>query len=471
MSNSEYRYRLSDLPGPRQLPLLGNMHQIKLQRFHQTLESWARQYGARYQIKIGRKRALVLSDPADYTSLLRDRPDAFSRASSTIENASEIGIKGVFIAQGDDWRMQRKLVMRTLTPEVIKQFFPQLELMVARLQRRWQAASSAPGSINYLRDLKAFALDITTAFAFGQDINSVEHEDNPLQRDIECIFQRAAARMLSPVKYWRYVRLPVDRASDAAAERISQAITGFIANGRQLLQDDAQRRDRPSNLLEALIVARDEENSGFDDNHVRGNALTMVFAGEDTTSNSIAWLLDNLARHPQVADAIRAELAQVMRPEQLLPDFQQLQHLPLLEAALHESMRLRSVAPLMTIESTREMVVHDMLLPAKTPILLLLREAGMQETDFPQARDFKPERWLSGEQKQPDTELLRKLMPFGSGPRLCPGRFLALCEIKMVVAMVLRHFQLQIRSGENAEEVFSYTMTPSCLPLHLQAHT
>ena len=289
---STFRHHLHDLPGPRALPLLGNLHQIKRGQFHLTMEKWSQEFGPYYQMRVGRKTWLVLSDPAAYASILRDRPDGFSRLSSTVRGSEEIRVRGVFIAQGEEWRKQRKLVMRALTADVVQRFFPQMQSMVERLRRRWEGQVKAGQPVNLLRDLKSFTLDITIALAFGQDINTLENPSNPLQHDIDTVFRRMAQRLTSPIKYWKYLRLPADHATDAACDRIAVAIDGFIAQTRQLLQDEPERKLKPSNLLEALVLARDEAGSEFTDEHVSGNAMTMVFAGEDTTSNSIAWMID-----------------------------------------------------------------------------------------------------------------------------------------------------------------------------------
>ncbi len=462
-SHEPYRYRLQDLPGPRPLPLLGNMHQIKTSQFHLGMARWAQEYGTAYQIHIAGKRCMVLSDPAYYAALLRDRPDGFRRSSNVERIVEEGGVRGLFTAGGDDWRKQRKLVMRAFTPEVVRRFFPQLQSMTERLRQHWLGKAQRGEPIDLLRELKSFALDITVALAYGQDINSVAHPDNPLPRDIESMFSVTARRMTSPIKYWRYIRLPQDYAAEATLLRIGRTVDGFIAQTRQLLQQEPERRQKPSNLLEALVSARDEPDSGFDDSHVSGNAITMVFAGEDTTANSTAWLVNFLANAPQTTQKIRAELDALFPHSGILPDYAMLQQLPMLDAALNESMRLKPVAPFVGLESLREMVVAGVLLPPQTPVLLLLRAAGMQAQHFPEPERFWPERWLNGA----EPELIKKMLPFGGGPRLCPGRFLALSEMKMIVSMLVKNFEIQVQPGVKVEEVFSFTMTPSCLPVLL----
>ena len=459
---------LADVPGPKGVPLFGNMLQIESTQFHLALENWAHEFGPYYKIRLGSKQILIISDQVVIGQLLRDRPEALSRSSRTSLALTELGTSGVFTDEGDEWRKQRKLVMRALTPEVVRNFFPTLRAMTERLLERWQRAATKGQPIDLLRDLKAFTLDVTVALAMGQDINTLEHDANPLQRDIEFIFHRVARRITSPFPYWRYFKLPVDRAADASALRIYKAITGFIEQTRARLDADPGLRAKPSNMLEALVAARDEPDSGFTDDHVIGNAGTMVFAGEDTTSNTIAWLLNFVAREPEVAARIAAEADALLGENRVPQEFGVFDQLNYLEAATTEAMRLKPVAPFLGMEANLDMQIADIRVPKGTLIMVSLRNAAQQQIDFPHADQFDPERWLSDSKMTNSDGPGRKLFPFGGGPRFCPGRFLAMAEIKMVVATIARNFVMEVPpDAAPVTELFTFTVTPSSLPVRL----
>jgi len=454
---------LADLPSPKGLPLVGNAFQIDSMRFHRTLEDWAREFGPMYRFRGGPKELVVVSDPALIGVLLRDRPDAMRRTSRSARAFQELGTIGVFSAEGEEWRRQRKLVMRALTPEVIRNFFPTLVALTERLLRRWQGNAQS----DVLRDLKAWTLDVTIALAMGQDINTLEHPDNPLQRDIEQIFNRVARRLTTPFSYWRYFKLPVDRAADAASARIEAAVTAFVAQTRERLKATPGLRAKPTNLLEAFVAARDEPDSGFTDENVIGNAVTMVFAGEDTTSNTIAWLMNFVAKDARVAGLVADEADAALGENAVLGEFGSLDKFAYLDAAVDEAMRIKPVAPFLGLETNREVVIGNVVVPPQTPVLLMLRLAGMDPADFPAPEEFRPERWL-GEKRAASDDPARKLFPFGGGPRFCPGRYLALAEIKMAMSMTMRNFRLEPDAGAApVEELFTFTMTPSALPVHL----
>ena len=463
---------VADLPGPKGLPVIGNVLQIDSMRFHQTLEGWAREFGPMYRFRGGSRELVVVSDPTIIGTLLRDRPDAMRRTSRSARAFEELGTTGVFNAEGEEWRRQRKLVMRALTPEVIRNFFPTLVGLTTRLLARWQQGVAQDTSgrnprVDVLRDLKAWTLDVTIALAMGQDINTLEHPDNPLQSDIEQIFNRVARRLTTPFSYWRYFKLPVDRAADAASARIESAVTGFVAQARARLEANPALRAKPSNLLEAFVAARDEPDSGFTDTNVIGNAVTMVFAGEDTTSNTIAWLMHFVARDPRVAGLLAAESDAALGAGDVLGEFAALERFAYLDACVDEAMRIKPVAPFLGLETNRDTVIGDVMVPARTPVLILTRMAGLVAADFPEPEAFRPERW-QGDKRAAADDPARKLFPFGGGPRFCPGRYLALAEIKMALSMTMRNFRLEpVAGAAPVEELFTFTMTPSALPVRL----
>lgn len=331
---------IADLPGPQGAPLLGNLRQIQPGRFHRNMEDWGREFGPMFRFTMMKRSFVAVSRRDTIASILRDRPDAFRRSTRTARMLEEAGTRGLFTAEGEEWRRQRKLAMRALTPEVVQRFFPTLVMMTERLCLRWKAALAAGREVDMLRDLKAWTLDVTIGLAMGQDINTLEHEDNPLQRDIEFIFKRVARRLTTPVEYWKVFKLPVDREADAAAARIHSAIDGFIAQARARMAADPSLRSKPSNMLEALVAARDEAGSGFSDAVVAGNAITMVFAGEDTTSNSVAWLLNLLPQSPAVMARAAGEADSLLGQDSVARNPHLLEQMDYLDAATREAMRL-----------------------------------------------------------------------------------------------------------------------------------
>lgn len=82
---------------------------------------------------------------------------------------------------------------------------------------------------------------------------------------------------------------------------------GFISRAARQLQEQPGLRERPVNLIQAMLAARDREGSGITEADVAGNVLTMLLAGEDTTANTLAWLIWLLHRNPQALQRANEE--------------------------------------------------------------------------------------------------------------------------------------------------------------------
>lgn len=457
--------RIRDLPAPPRLPILGNALDMKPGASHLTLEAWARAYGPMFRFRVGPHEVLGIAEPTLINELLRHRPRELSRNPRLAQLIDELGSRGVFTAEGESWRRQRRLVMRALRPEAVKHFFPVIRTVTARLEAQWRAAAARGEAIDVVRDLKRYSIDVTTWLAMGIDVDTLNHPDNPLQEDVEYGFATVGRRLPKPFPYWRWIRLPADRKADVVAARLRATVADMVARARARLDADPALRERPRNILEALIVARDEPGSEFTDEDVRGNVGTMLFAGEDTTANAMAWLLHALAVHPAVANDVRAEADGVLGNHTLVPEFALLDRLERLEAAAIESMRLRPVAPINGMRANVALDLAGLAVPKGTIMLLIQRPIATDPRHFPEPLAFRPERWRGGNAESAD-DTRRKIFPFGGGPRYCPGRYLAMVEIKIVTAMVLRNFRVALGiAPEAVREHFTFTLGPATLPL------
>ena len=124
-------------------------------------------------------------------------------------------------------------------------------------------------------------------------------------------------------------------------------------------------------------------------------------------------------------------------------------------------MRLKPVAPVLALESNQDTVLGGARIPKGTAIYLLFSHPAVAEKNFSDPTAFKPERWLAAAGRTAPGHDTRAFVPFGAGPRFCPGRHLAMLEIKMVVAMLCRNFQVSPAAGSPPpQELFAFTMMP-----------
>lgn len=460
---------LSSIPGPRPLPLLGNFAQLDLASMHLQFEQWARDHGPLYRVHLGPRAALVVTRGDLISKLLRQRPDGWRRLQGMQRVIDEVGGTGLFSAEGADWLRQRKLVMGAFDPGHLKRFFPALVRVTEQLRLCLDEAARSGEAVDLQTLLMRYTVDVTSGLAFGIEMNTLRHPDNALQGHLDQVFPMLMKRIFAPLPWWRWFKLPSDRAFDAHLAEVHKAGYRFIAEARERIAQDPQLQQHPTNLMEALISARDETGAGLSDAQLLGNVLTVLLAGEDTTANTLGWALHLLHGHRGEWDALVAEVDAALAAGEDMPrQFDTARGLAGIEDCINEAMRLKPVAPLLLLEACRDTVVEGISMPRGTQLICLMRPGAVDTAVAGDAAQYRPQRWHAA---GPDHELTKASMPFGAGPRLCPGRYLAMLEMKMVLATLARNYELvdvSTADGREPPEHLAFTMFPVGLRLRMR---
>ena len=458
--------RIADLPGPKGLPLLGNALQFRSPSLHLELEAWAAQYGSYYQLRAAGRRILVVSDHQVVAAVLRDRPAAFSRTARLREIGQEMGLQpGVFSAEGEDWMRQRRMVMAGFDPGHVRAYYPALVKVAQRLVTRWTQAAHRQEIIVLQSDLMRYTVDTIAGLAFGAEVDTLGADGDVIQQHLDKVFPALFRRITAPIPLWRIFPSRADRALVRSMVEVNKAVDNFIAQARLQMQAEPQRYTQPQNLLEAMLAAADRPDSGLSDAQVAGNVMTMLLAGEDTTANTIAWMIYLLWTHPEAlakaCDEVRSKVRDCQQPS-----MDEVADLEFIEACIHETMRLKPVGPQLPLQANADVLVGDVQVPRGTIVINLLRRDSVREDLVPRASRFEPERWL-----QSDNPAKRSSTPFGAGPRICPGRYLAMLEMKIAMTVLLGHFDIDYvgtADGHPPQERLSFAMMPVGLQMRLR---
>ena len=457
---------LDALPGPRGLPLLGNVHQIDPTRMHLILERWAAQYGSTYQFRLGMRRIVVTSDPAMIDEILRERPETYRRDARSDAILTEMGTRSVFNAEGEPWRRQRKLTIAALAQRHLKGLFPSIRTVAERLKRRWDRLAASGDAVDVVEELKRFTVDVTMLIVFGHDANTVEETDDPIQRDLEVLLPTLNRRLFAAVPLWRIVKTPSDRRFEQAQRNVRGWLGARMAETRARLASNPERAERPSNFVEAMVSTTDDEGRPFEDIVIISNLETMLVAGEDTTAFTLAWAIHELCQAPAWAEAVRREADQALGAAAAADAFETANRLATAGAVVDETMRLRSVAPLGFFDANAETALGGYFVPKGTNFIVAQRPAMRDAANFADPLAFRPDRWLGPPTGAHDPSVF---IPFGSGPRICPGRALALIEMKALLSMLYKNFDVErVGRAEDVREQFGFTMSPAGLRVRLR---
>ena len=330
-----------DLPGPYGLPLIGHLLQFSGRQSHLALERWAERYGPVYQIRLGRSRLVVVSDHEVIQRILEQRPQSFRRNRLVEDRFTEIGINGLFTAEGEDWRQQRRTVVAALSRTRLANFFPKLKATTARLQKRWEMAADGNQVVDICHDLTRYTVDVTMQLAFGVDPNTLETPGPVIQQHLEKIGPGLQRRFFTLLPYWRLVPLPPDRVLDRAVKVLAQEVAAIVRTTREHMA--AHPGCEPTNFLEAMLTIAEREGSTLTSADLLAHTSQLLLAGEDTTAYTLSWIVHYLSKFPEAFARIRREVDDIIAPAAALDAVEKANQLPFLDAFCNEVMRLKPV--------------------------------------------------------------------------------------------------------------------------------
>lgn len=462
---------IGGLSGPRGLPLVGSALQMSPHQLHLQLEKWAQQYGRFYRVQAAGMKFLVVTDHALAQQILKERPDGYRRVRKMEPVAQDLMMNGLFSSEGERWKNQRRIWLATLNAQQLKSFHEKLLGTTRRLLGRWRKAADRGDAVDVASDLMRYTVDVTMQFALGHEANTLEMGEDVIQRHLDKIFPALGRRVRGFFPYWRYFKLPQDYELDRALGALRLEVGALIDKARERLRTNPKLRESPTCFLEALLLANEADGSAISDEDVFANTMTVLLGGEDTTANTMAWLIHCVSSRADVYEALRKEADAMLddpgAPDPEVPRADRFPHLlRVTDATINETLRLHPVAPMFFLESLRDTVLGDLTVPAGTNVLLLTRAAANSSPYSSPAPSFDPLREAAAPDAQPGRATS---LPFGYGPRMCPGRNLALAELRSATLMLARNFDLEAVPMEKpVAEVFSFTLVPRNLRIRFR---
>jgi cytochrome P450 len=268
--------------------------------------------------------------------------------------------------------------------------------------------------------------------------------------DVAATFERGLS--FYEREYWLQV-LRGPGSPFSRLRRVRRTLDGII------LGEIARRRragDAGEDILGLLIEAEDADGQRFTDEQVRDQILTLLFAGHDTTTSTLAFLFYELARHPEWAERLADEQGRVAGDG--APDAAQLfGEMPELEMAVNETLRLYPPAWIGPRRSDVEFEFGGYRIPAGLPVNYSSWASHRLPDVFEEPHSFKPERFAPEERaKLPKGAYV----PFGAGPRICIGMRFGELEIRAIAAAILRRFSLDLEPGSRMRIRQMPTLSP-----------
>lgn len=194
-------------------------------------------------------------------------------------------------------------------------------------------------------------------------------------------------------------------------------------------------------IASALVNTELEDGDHLSENSLVEELINDLFAGHETTGNILAWCVECIVSRPEVLGRLREELGGELGDRPI--EATDLRRLPYLDAVINESIRFRPLAPMAGVRLTKqEFTLGGYVLPPETIVVHCFPVMAQRADLYESPDQFNPDHFLG---KRPGAY---EWNPFGGGRRMCLGRGLAEVELAVILAELLRRFEIEIVQSE-----------------------
>lgn len=371
---------------------------------------------------------LLLNDPAAIRHVLLTNHENYRRNEPTRRVLRPILGQGLFLAEGESWRHQRRVIAPSLAPRVMPILIRHMLRVTDAVEHELDERLGRP--VELISVLQRLTLDVAGQSMFSLEMGRFGADMRGLM--MRYALNHAKVGMLD-LMLPGHIPSPLDRGRAVFRRDWLALIDRIIAARDESPHGDGDPRD----LLDLLRAARDPETgAGFDPAQLRDEVSTLILAGHETTAVSLFWACFIAARIPDLQARVAAEAEAA--GDLSAPDA--VQRLSFTRAFLDETLRLYPPAYLIVREAQAADEIAGRPIEAGTVISISPWVLHRHRRHWRDPEGFDPSRFLPGA-APPDRMVY---MPFGAGPRICVGAQFALTEGVLVLARLLRRYRLSL---------------------------
>jgi len=349
--------------------------------------------------------------------------------------------EGLVPNDGDSWKRQHKLIMPGFHKRRIDAYGERMVNFTRRMVERW-----TPGQcIDFREEVISLALTVVCDTLFDIDIERADAKSiRDAMVDISEILVRDADKLVPRPSWWPTKE---NRRRQSAIRAVEEIIH------RTIEQRQSSGEDR-GDLFSHMVFVEDEQGK-MSEKQLRDEAMTLIFAGHETTAHALTWAWYLLATHPEEAARVRSELSEAVGDRPI--EVEDLPNLPHLEKVVKETLRLMPSVWAYAREPQRDIVLEGYFVKKGTPITISHIAMGRNERYFEAPTEFVPERWT----REFERDLPRgAYTPFAAGPRVCLGKQFAMMEMRIVLGTLLQRVEPNIPPGFEPDIITELSMHP-----------
>lgn len=417
--------------GPSGARLFGSLLEVRRDKL--SFVSAAVRDGDLLRFPLGWGRRLLLVNHPDLArQVLRDHADRYGKGIGLTDAWPVLG-SGLLTSEGARWRRQREEIGSILDHRRLADYVPAMVAGARAAVGRWGAAGD--GRIDLADETLRLTLDIMGRALFGIELWRHAPE---LISPLDVVVRWAMRRMTGLVRPPLAFPTPGNLACRSAVRRLEAYVERLVS--------EAAATEAPGAAFEWLRTAAAEGR--------RDDITTLLLAGHETAAAAICWTAYLLARHPEWRQAVEAEAAEVLGVRD--PGPADLPHLKFLRAAIQEAMRLYPPVWMITRRALAVDRLGDCEVAPGTAVLISVYTIQRHPRFWQQPEVYQPQRFLAGAAAFHGSSY----MPFGVGPRACPGGAFAMTEATVVLGVIALSGRLELSSDRPVEAEPLLTLRP-----------
>ncbi|KAM6980201.1 cytochrome P450 1A1 [Aplochiton taeniatus] len=472
---------LSRLPGPKPLPIIGNVLEMGSNP-HLTLAAMSKRYGPVFQIQIGMRPVVVLGDSETVRQALikqgedfAGRPDLY-----TFQFISEGKSLAFSTDQAGVWRARRKLALSALRSfSTLEGTTPEYSCMLEEhickegdyLLKELNSVMSADGSFDPFRLIVVSVANVICGMCFGRRYN---HDDQELVGLVNMSdeFGRVVGSG-NPADFIPFLRFLPSRTMTKFLEinaRFSKFVQNIVTEHYTTYNKD-NIRDITDSLIDHCEDRKLDENCNVQvsDEKIVGIVNDLFGAGFDTVSTALSWAVVYLVAYPETQERLYQEIKNKVGMGRF-PRLSDKSNLPVLEAFILELFRHSSFLPF-TIPhcATRNTSLNGYYIPKDTCVFINQWQVNHNPEMWKEPSCFNLDRFLSDDGSEVNKLLGEKVLVFGLGKRRCIGEAIARNEVFLFLAILLQKMQFSGIPGQPLDMTPEYGLTMKHKRCQLQA--
>nr|XP_008115025.1 PREDICTED: LOW QUALITY PROTEIN: cytochrome P450 2K4 [Anolis carolinensis] len=438
------------LPGPKPLPILGNLHIIDQERPHRTMLKLSKVYGPVFSIQMGFQKMVVLTGYEMVKEALVNQADAFAERPIIPMFEEFSNGFGLTLSHGKNWKVMQRFTLSTLRDYGMgkRSIEDKIVEECSILTKKLESYKGKP--LETTTVMNAAVASIIVSILLGR---RYEYEDPIFRRLLELINQNVRVFGSPSVLYYNMFPALCFLSGgrkillDNREELFAFINATFIEHLKELDENDQR------SFIDTFLIRQQEEKSNniniFHNENLKTLVANLFAAGMETTSTTLRWALLLMMKHPEIQCKVQEEIAVTIGSAQ--PRAEHREKMPYTDAVIHEVQRYANIIPTnLPHATTKDITLKGYFIPKGSHIITLLSSVLHDDSQWKKPLRFYPEHFID-----PEGNFIKRdaFMPFSAGRRQCAGETLAKMELFLFFTTLMQKFTFQPAPGTSREDL------------------